>query len=604
MKNRSGLYFLTAILFVFVIGLQETHAYVLKRKENGGAVKWGANSNIKLNLNTTNSSNISESDVLQIFNNSVNEWSNKANVSFSTQQVSGTLSGRNDIYFTKSSSLGTGILAITTVSFDSASGKLIEADIKINDSVTFNTTEGSSTEYQYYLGDVLTHELGHLLGLDHSQTFGSTMIFTIFKDQSKIKSDDKAGLIDLYSTNSSTYGSLSGTVVGGNLLIGVFGVYVQAISAKTGKVVGGNFSETNGSFTIYGLPIDDTYYLYLSPRRKSASLPDYYTTAQDNFCIGGSYKESFYTKCSYFDEGYPQGIQLSSTEKNINVGNVTIKCGLNTNQEYLDKKADQYTFEVPMYDSNSLKTVGNAVVGSFATSEIGSLKKDTFQIDLRSLTSNTSYTANDLASDDGLYLDVKFLSQYLFSNVKAKITISNYENGGTVSQNFEVNSSDNDLNLNFRVKLDSDATKNLFKVKVYPQTISDDSLYFPSINVFKTSVPLYLLIVNVSKKTGDSYGIDYMRSYKPYEDNSSCSDASKTFAVGAYTYGVADSKKTEDKKKFLGVGAACGSIDLNGGGSSGGGMMMLNNLLGFLLIIVFQYSRKKVGEPFKKLLEK
>ena len=64
---------------------------------------------------------------------------------------------------------------------------------------TFTDDKSVSGGYYAYLGDVLSHEMGHFLGLGHSEVFGSTMIFSVFKGQHTIHNDDIAGLDHLYS---------------------------------------------------------------------------------------------------------------------------------------------------------------------------------------------------------------------------------------------------------------------------------------------------------------------------------------------------------------------------------------------------------------------
>ena len=66
-----------------------------------------------------------------------------------------------------------GALAITTVTFESTSGRLVDADIEVND-VSFDFTAcdpgtaGCSVDFD--LQNTLTHELGHVIGLDHPPT--------------------------------------------------------------------------------------------------------------------------------------------------------------------------------------------------------------------------------------------------------------------------------------------------------------------------------------------------------------------------------------------------------------------------------------------------
>jgi MYXO-CTERM domain-containing protein len=64
-------------------------------------------------------------------------------------------------------------LAFTTVTFDPNSGAILGADIEINSAYNILTT--SDVNVGYDLQSILTHELGHALGLGHSTDPGATM---------------------------------------------------------------------------------------------------------------------------------------------------------------------------------------------------------------------------------------------------------------------------------------------------------------------------------------------------------------------------------------------------------------------------------------------
>lgn len=204
-------------------------SYTINRGNYGEELYW-PNPNQILYLNTANSSLISSSNLSTILNSSKNEFSSYGASLSSIVTTGNAANGRNDVYFTSSSSVFTGssILGVTKVSFEQSSGVIIEADILINDSVFFTSIAGSGN----YIGDVLTHELGHFLGLGHSQVHGSTMFYSLSNGQYTLDHDDISGVEHLYSSSSS---EITGTVVGGSG-IGVFGAHVQAISASTGKV--------------------------------------------------------------------------------------------------------------------------------------------------------------------------------------------------------------------------------------------------------------------------------------------------------------------------------------------------------------------------------
>jgi hypothetical protein len=64
-------------------------------------------------------------------------------------------------------------LAKTTVSFDPDTGEILDADIEVNHA--FNDFSISDENVQYDLQSVLTHEIGHFIGIDHTLDETATM---------------------------------------------------------------------------------------------------------------------------------------------------------------------------------------------------------------------------------------------------------------------------------------------------------------------------------------------------------------------------------------------------------------------------------------------
>jgi hypothetical protein len=93
-------------------------------------------------------------------------------------------------------------IALTTVTFDSTTGEIYDADIEVNSTDKYQFTWGD-TDVQYDLLSVLTHETGHFLGLGHAQdTFPeATMKATYYIGQTgprTLATDDINGICAIY----------------------------------------------------------------------------------------------------------------------------------------------------------------------------------------------------------------------------------------------------------------------------------------------------------------------------------------------------------------------------------------------------------------------
>ncbi|MFT3775034.1 MAG: matrixin family metalloprotease [Minicystis sp.] len=90
-------------------------------------------------------------------------------------------------------------IAVTTVTHNTETGEIYDADMEINATDYTFTTDGGGNGFD--LPSVLTHELGHFLGLEHSTADGATMMAFYPEDPLALRSltaDDMAGICDVY----------------------------------------------------------------------------------------------------------------------------------------------------------------------------------------------------------------------------------------------------------------------------------------------------------------------------------------------------------------------------------------------------------------------
>jgi uncharacterized protein (TIGR03382 family) len=91
-----------------------------------------------------------------------------------------------------------GTLATTSVSFDKGTGEIWDADIAVN--AAFNTLTLSEQKVEYDLESVMTHEIGHFIGIAHSGEPGAIMgaEYSPGTINRRLSEDDLAAVCDIY----------------------------------------------------------------------------------------------------------------------------------------------------------------------------------------------------------------------------------------------------------------------------------------------------------------------------------------------------------------------------------------------------------------------
>jgi hypothetical protein len=190
--------------------------------------------------------------------------------------------GRNTIGFLSHPELE-GVLGVTATIIDSVSGEVVESDMFFNSAVDWSVA-GNGEEDRFDLESIALHELGHMLGLNHSAlgyfevTAGAArlaaaeaVMFPFAFDPGTIagrqlKADDIAGAAEIYP--DAGHRADTGAIRAHVQLEGrnAFGVHVMAFNPISGEMVAG-FVLENGDALITGLspgpyllrvePVDD-----------------------------------------------------------------------------------------------------------------------------------------------------------------------------------------------------------------------------------------------------------------------------------------------------------------------------------------------------------
>jgi hypothetical protein len=175
----------------------------------------------------------------------------------------------------------------------------------------------------YDLESLLTHEIGHWFGFDHSAIWRAVMFPfapspgqylgtrpSVQAPDAMLSDDDRTGIRALYPDPNDTVniGSLSGRVLPANpfalanlpatspgaFVTGIFGAHVVAVDAASGAVIAGAMSGWSctsadappvfdGSYSVDRLPIGHSYQLYAEPL-VGLAMPSDFSVAFNEIC--------------------------------------------------------------------------------------------------------------------------------------------------------------------------------------------------------------------------------------------------------------------------------------------------------------------------------
>lgn len=158
-----------------------------------------------------------------------------------------------------------GAVAQTRIVFDPDTGEIRKCDIILNPRYRFSTDLETGT---YDLQTIVTHELGHALGCDHSPMPGDTMFSVIGEGefyQRYLSADAIAFASRTYPSPDKSRPQASGTISGRITSLGaaLFGASVTAVNVDRNLVFAA-LSGPDGGYALAGLPAGK-YVIYAEP---------------------------------------------------------------------------------------------------------------------------------------------------------------------------------------------------------------------------------------------------------------------------------------------------------------------------------------------------
>ncbi|QDU68673.1 IPT/TIG domain-containing protein [Engelhardtia mirabilis] len=260
---------------------------------NGSPLYWANPASVGVTINSAGSDDILDGSHETAVRNAIDAWNvvpgSGANLIENTNPGS---KARTDwaaddihlVWFDEAGSSGyfpgsSGVVAITPLWFVS-DGRITDADILFNGKTFQFTTSGEPGRFD--VQDVVTHELGHFLGLDHSGHAGAAMFPyvdpTVILHRS-LSLDDAYGVRSAYP--AATFGSFSGRVLHYDDSP-VARPHVIAVDAD-GRTAAAALGALNGTFLLRGLDAG-TYSIYVDPLDdpvSAANLTGSYTVDLD-----------------------------------------------------------------------------------------------------------------------------------------------------------------------------------------------------------------------------------------------------------------------------------------------------------------------------------
>lgn len=247
----------------------------LLHPSSGAALRWSAPASVGIVTHAGGSDDVHGSDHETALRLAIQEWNAVSGTTITlVEDATAASRARTDwesddihlVLFDETNASGffppgSATVALTPIWF-LADGVIQDADVLFNGAGFTFTTGGAPGRFD--VADVATHELGHLLGLDHSGAASATMYPYVDQGlvlQRSLAQDEISGLRDAYPAGS--FGQITGKVERASDGSAVAGAHVVARDEQ-GRMRASILANTSGAFALRALE-PGTYTVYARP---------------------------------------------------------------------------------------------------------------------------------------------------------------------------------------------------------------------------------------------------------------------------------------------------------------------------------------------------